>query len=274
MVDVDDCVNYWGCKYVTMERTNPVGTFHELDMNVRSTIKGFHLRELYRCGTDANAKAMDEVTNGDRRRCLIGLGSYVGGDGGPMQFLSTSGFHLSNPTLCYPTPPNKSEDCARDQTIPLPYYVDSNLNNKADLTDLENKCLDVIQLRIVGAKFSGTPFLGLLMETMLSGCGGELSHNFYKKLAAILKKNNIKVIMDEIMTGGRIGPGFASSLALPAEFISQIRFITMGKFFDCGLLLEAVTNQPTIHRVPIQGFSTTLDTGIAKAVWTQVSKKI
>jgi hypothetical protein len=167
-----------------------------------------------------------------------------------------------------------SHDSAKDQTIPLPYYIDSNLNDKDDLIALENQCLDVIQLRIVGAKFSGKPFLGLLMETMLSGCGGELSHNFYKKLAAILQKNNIKVIMDEIMTGGRVGPGFASSLSLPAEFISQIRFITMGKIFDCGLLLEAVTNQPTWHILSTRGFSTTIEPGYAKAVWTRVCEKI
>ena len=81
------------------------------------------------------------------------------------------------------------------------------------------------------AKVNGTPFKALLMETILGGCGAELSHAFLGQLAQVLKKHNICVIVDGILTGGRIGPRFATTFMLPKAFQCQVQFITLGKCF-------------------------------------------
>lgn len=268
MADADDMVNYWGCNYATITRSGSA-TMHDLDLAVRRTVPGFTLRTLTPNGTTANQFVIEKVTMGERSRCLIALGSYVGGDGSANQNLSTSGFN-EHKDLCIPIRPSEATQQALDQTVPFPYFVPSTKNKKNEMVEMESQCLEAIQLRIVHARMMGKPFLGLLMETMLGGCGGELSASFLEKLGKILKHNNISVIVDEVLTGGRRGPGFSSALSLPKEFFEQIKFITFGKIFQCGIVVEKVTVRPSQHDSEKRGHSTELCPGEAFAYWKKI----
>ena len=107
----DDLCNDWGCDLVCMGRLSgrkrKTGTmitiladdrrhnnFHRL---IEKTTNGsFGLMKLTTNGSDANLYAVTSMTKGNNSGCLIGCGSYVSGDSGPLQSWSTSDFEIGS----------------------------------------------------------------------------------------------------------------------------------------------------------------------------------
>ena len=68
--------------------------FHRL---IEKTTNGlFGLMKLTTNGSDANLYAVTSMTKGNNSGCLIGCGSYVSGDSGPLQSWSTSDFEIGS----------------------------------------------------------------------------------------------------------------------------------------------------------------------------------
>ena len=84
--------NEWGVNYVThTERRCGCRTFNGFAVDVALAIPDYKLYSVQMSGTDANAEAILMANEGDMKRCLFGIGSYVGGDK-QTQMYSTSGY--------------------------------------------------------------------------------------------------------------------------------------------------------------------------------------
>ena len=160
------------------------------------------------------------------------------------------------------------------QTIALPYFVQHELLPARTLEKHEDKCLEYLEWKLFVAVLKGRKIKVLLMELLLAGNGGELSHRFLVKLAKLLKTFGVGLIIDEVMTGGRVGPdSMAFTSTLPDEVIERVKYLTMGKIFNCGLVLERAHKKPTM-RVKARGESTDLVSGEAFMRWKKIQEFI
>ena len=271
----DDMVNNWGVSLVdeqlSFSRTQK--TSNDFDSLITEAIPGYQLRTLTPNGTTANSKAIEDICF-EKKLCLIAMGSYVGGDGSRLQELSSSTFdkhHYINKVV---HPSDTTSRASLYQTIPFPYHINySGMNHKA-LKELEWECLKAIELKLWLGLLTGRPYRGLLMETMLSGNGGELTDRFLIALAARLLTFNVKVILDEVMTGGRVGPNSMLMLTgLPVQFRERVQYVTMGKILNCGIVLEKKPRKPT-DATPKRGESTLIEPGEAYLKFDKINERI
>jgi hypothetical protein len=195
-------------------------------------------------GTYANEAAVKLATSGDDSLCLFAMGSYGGGEG--MMFHYSSTKHSSSKRLSVPSFPHEVENKDSSyQIVALPYYVPCASLNAQKLSQYEVDCLAALNNKFCVAKLGGAPFKAILLELILCGTGGELSDKFLTMLGKLCKHYMVIIIVDEVMTGGRVGPNMTLTSTTPTEFRSQVEFVTMGKFMKCGLILKKVPNRPT-----------------------------
>lgn len=276
MASNDDMVNNWGVNLLNeqLSFTRTKKTANDLDRLIKQAIPGYQLRTLTPNGTTANSKAMEDICF-EKRLCLIAMGSYVGGDGSRLQELSSSTFdknHYINEVV-HPSATTYTRPCFF-QTVPFPYHINHRGLNPEYLFQLEAKCLRAIELKLTVALLNSRPYRGLLMEPMLSGNGGELTDRFLTGLAVVLKRFDVKVILDEVMTGGRVGPKTMLMLTgLPSTFRSCVEYVTMGKILNCGIVLEKKPRKPT-DQTPKRGESTLIEPGEAYMKFKAIANKI
>lgn len=263
--------NNWGCNLVVTYGVCEK-TFHQLDSQVRSSVPGFQLFTLEASGTSSNETAVGEATNYDLSRCLYAMGSYAGGSG-TMQKMSSSAHALSD-GLSLPMDPAHPDcsDRARIQTVAFPYWVECLQYTAEERKKLETQCLHAIHKRILICLMVGEPFKAILLELMLCGNGGELSNCFLEKLASLAGKYGITIIVDEVMTGGRVGPKITMTSSTPDSFRNRVGFITMGKVFNCGVVLKKVPKKPIQEK--FRGNSTHLDAGEASMKWSLIEDRL
>ena len=136
----DDLCNDWGCDLVCMgcltgrkRKTGTMitiladdcrrGNFHHLIEKVTNGL--FGLMKLTTNGSDANLYAVTSMTQGNTSGCLIGCGSYVSGDSGPLQSWSTSEFEIgSGPAGIIGPDDPKLSSFTLQHTIALPYSIE------------------------------------------------------------------------------------------------------------------------------------------------------
>jgi len=111
-----------------------------------------------------------------------------------------------------------------------------------------------------------------MLELILGGSGGELSPRFLSLFGRLCVSMNVTIIADEIMTGGRVGPGMTVTQNSPIEFRQAVGYITMGKIMNCGLVLERKPNSP--QEGSVRGSSTTMDAGEACRLWLRVVERL
>jgi hypothetical protein len=273
MAAQDEMVNNWGCNLVWAHNKNSCHkTFNQFDLLIRGSVKGFKLERLTASGTEANGYAIDKATNSSITCLLVGMGSYVGGLD-PLQGLSSSTF-AANKTLSIPKDPAASSiECIR-QTVALPYYVQKTSIDATELAEYENRCLESIRKKLLVATLSGNPYKALLLEYVLGGNGGELSHQFLGRLGRLLKNYKCIVIADEILTTGRVGPQMTMTTSMPIDLLEMVEFITVGKVTDCGLVLKKVPTKPQTHDEHVRGTSTHMDAGCAYSLWSEVYDRV
>ena len=270
----DDMVNNWGVDLIMddpkFQKFN--ATRNGLDVEIKRSVPGYQLESLVQSGSGANSKAINFAAAGDVSRCLIAMGSYVAGDKSPLQSLSSSRFD-THQNISEVVGPSEAPLKCRQQTVAFPYFIPHTQLSHETLREHEIKCLNSIEWKLWIAKLTGKRFRALLMEPILSANGGELTDEFLVNLACLLKRFDVMVILDEVMTGGRVGPTMTMSTGMPSEFLERIGYITMGKIFNCGIVLEKKPSRPTCV-ARRRGESTTLDPGEAFLKWRVIQNYI
>ena len=272
----DTLENDWGVHLIThTERRHGRRTFGGFSVDLENAVKGYKLNSVHMCGTDANKQALCLCTETDYSRCLFGIGCYVGGDKVHSE-ISTSGYTpkqlLAMPKKhCEVSPSFKYHL----QTVPLPYHVPSTwLEESGGLQEHEDHCLRHLHELLMNGLFAGQAYRVILLEYILAGNGGMLSHRYLLQLAKLLKQFDVVIVADEILTGGRVGPELTMTTTMPPEVQERVHYITLGKFLGAGVVLEKKPNKPTDVGPDYRGFSTQADCGLPSKILNEVMQRI
>lgn len=267
--------NFWGCSLVNLEIRRNEPQFSTLCDKMLTLVPGYKIVNygLTSSGTYANSKAMEIALGDDRSRCLIALGSYVGGIGHMLDLgtsASTSNFEKRFGLIKLPA---EASDRCKKAAVPMPYHIPNSTLNSVELCELETKCLVFLERKLLLAALEGRPYEALMMEYILTGCGAELSSRFLRNLGLLLKRYGVIVIADEVMTGCRVGPGIVMTLSQPAELKERVKFITLGKVFDCGITLQSLDyGVKSFDEYGQRGLSTELEVGTAYARLSRIEE--
>ena len=254
----DDLANDWGTKLCLPEmfnrrsfapelpkRRNGLlgvggGTTHtSLPVLVAAESKNFTFGTVAACGSQANSWAINDATKNNASLCLFAAGSYVAGDGTSLQQYSTSEFHMGA-QLCHIMPPEEVLTSAgRANTIPLPYHIPGVLTPH-QLMHYEDECLQKVHIQLCWAKMQHKPYKALLLELILAGNGATLSHRALISIGKLAAYHQLRVIVDEIMTGGRTGR-MIYLLSKPPSFQEVVTHITFGKWTQMGIVIMSKT---------------------------------
>jgi hypothetical protein len=240
----DDLANEWGYTLTGTigkrgQLSSSLSDLYALQSMIKQSLGGqFYLAKLVASGSDANLFSMTEASGGLLDRVLVGCGSYIAGDNGPLEGWSTSMFVLSSGSTDISPPPEGSRNGAQSQqTIALPYHIPCK-GCESNIAILEARCMGELHRRCLMAKMKNEPIRALFMELILAGNGGRLSNEALLSLGELAQLHNFHIIVDEIMTGGRVGPGMLCSMNAPVKFMDNISHITMGKWTTMGLCIR------------------------------------
>ena len=284
----DDLCNDWGCDLVCMGRLSgrkrKTGTMitiladdrrhnnsHRL---IEKTTNGlFGLMKLTTNGSDANLYAVTSMTKGNNSGCLIGCGSYVSGDSGPLQSWSTSDFEIgSGPAGIIGPDDPKLSSFTLQHTIALPYSIEGVMEYD-DLRLYEDDCMKHLHMLCNYNKVMKKPVTIILLELSLASNGATLSDRALSILAELAGIHGFGIVVDEIMTGGRT-KRMLSTMDKPKNFQKSVDFITMGKWLKCGMVLSS-KRQHTMQRELLErqlprGASTGIDGNEAFSIFAEV----
>jgi len=249
---MDDLANAWGrtlClqKVKKGERwsSGGKGKSYGFKSDVLAATNGkFSVSKVVACGSDANLWAISEATAGHSNSCMIACGSYVSGDGGPLDTWSTTLFSPSQAVSEIATPA-KANEWGKEKTVPLPYHIPCKSCAGSKMVEYENGCFQEIHVRCLQAKLAGRPYKALLLELVLAGNGAILSDRALIRLAHLATHHNFSIVVDEVMTGARTGPGLLRTQSTPVQFQEQVSHVTLGKWLGLGIVLRS-------HKFPAQ----------------------
>ena len=105
----------------------------------------------------------------------------------------------------------------------------------------EDVCLKHLHTRCLFQKIIHRPNNTLLMELILTGNGASLSNSFLIKLAKFGELHGFNIIVDEILTGGRVTT-LLTTLSKPKEFRKIVSYITIGKWTKCRVVFTSVVH--------------------------------
>ena len=233
---LDDCQNHWGVHLVNnSDRCN--GTYTEFQILIEQWVPGYSAGPLDVAGSASNTQAILHATKDDPSRCLFGLGCYVVGAGSLQRFSATT--IKGNMHYAITIPPTQVPGVTEndmDQIVVLPYHIIGTVAT-SKLRVQERRCIKVLEQQLMAASLEGRPYRAFVLEYMLSGNGGVLSIPFLMDLSGVLRKHDVVIIADEIMTGGRVGPSLLMTLDMPDVVKERVKYITMGKCLQCGVCL-------------------------------------
>ena len=158
---------------------------------------------------------------------MFAAGSYVAGDGGPLQPFSSSKFDIANSFCSIMHPDEVVSTLACINTVGLPYHI----------PEYEDECMVALHVILAHARMAERPYKAMLLELVLAGNGATLSNRALKMLAALAALHGIRFIVDEIMTAGRVSANtMLCSQTKPPEF--QNRMLSAMLRWANGFLLE------------------------------------
>lgn len=275
MATTDEMENAWGVDLVVVDRETrrlPDKTINQFQFLVMQSVPGFQLASIVESGTSANAEAVRLSTQDENGRCLFAMGNYVGGKDRMYQYSSAK--HSAGKQLSVPTLPDELEyEDSKYQIVALPYHVQCDKFNDEDVRQFELLCLKALNRKLFVAQIGGVPFRAILLELISCGTGGELSEYFLAAMGKLCRQYDISIIVDEVMTGGRVGPNMTMSPTTPDDFTNQIEFVTMGKFMGCGLVLKRTPSRP----MPLdsnRGISTHASPSEAYRAWDMAIRQL
>ena len=232
----DDCANEWGRFFGQLDRR---GGQTKLDKVVKLCCRPFELGGEFANGSTANLQMIMEATNGNIELCFFACGSYLAGDSGILQTLSTSAFDMRGNLARIETDETKLAEYPQRlcSTIAMPYHLPGDGDEGLDeLRDLENKCLKELRDRVLLYRMEGKWVRCIFLELMNAGCGAVLRAEFLSQLAVLLKSLGMFALVDECMTGGRTGRMLMTNQY--PDFCGCVAAITMGKWMGMGLVLH------------------------------------
>ena len=266
----DDLANNWGCNLINIQKRGKkraAGTVEEGGWTVFQSLVAkefggkFILHKVTPNGSDANLFAVNYLTKGNNDCCAIACGSYVAGDQGPLHSWTTSTFSVECGPSGILSPDNVATEFTKQHTIALPYHISGCVDDD-DLSKYEDECLNNLHIRCLVQKMKKTPIRALLMEIALANNGSTLSDRALSMLGELASLHGFKIIVDEIMTGGRTGSMLLST-SKPSVFVDAIAHITMGKWLQVGLVLTSKAEHEqqlkAIVDMPGRGASTNVD---------------
>ena len=283
---MDDCHNSWGTTLCVpdIQRGKRKAAVMEAqpDESDLSTFRLLAAKDLgwqlplikiTPCGSDANLYAVNAATMGNNEGCLMAAGSYVSGDGGPLQVWSTSSFSIDQGPAYIKTPDEVTNQFTKTHTFALPYYIPGVMSN-ADREKYEDECLMDLHIRCLVQQMKGKPVTAVFLELTLANNGATLSDRALTMLGQLARHHRFGFIVDEIMTGGREGT-MTSSQTKPSEFTKYIKYLTMGKWMTRGLVFaseeERNKQTETLGGMSRRGQSTSIDCRSAMDLWTTAS---
>jgi len=207
---------------------------------VRKSTKGdFVLAKAAACGSDANAFAALEATDGDTSSLCIAAGSYVAGDFSVLQNWSSSCFDVHSGLAVISCPSDIKFEFTRQHTVALPYSIPCSYC-AVDQEEYEDSCLYALHARLLVARLCGHPFRSILLEIILGGNGASLSNRALSKVARILEHHDMNCVVDEALTAARCGTGGSMLYTLsttPLEFQKRTTHVTIAKWPGIGMVL-------------------------------------
>ena len=282
---MDNLANGWARTLVNPGKVARTGltdinsTFTTL-INV-TTAERFHLVKACDSGSDANVTAILNATMGDCHALAIACGSYVAG-GSVAKSWSTNACFIKkqlSPGKRIMTPDLVVDPVAKKVTVPVPYLIDGQFSED-EASTYEDKCLHCIHCHFAQALAMGRPVKAMMLELVLASNGGALRPRFLALLGKLTKHHSVKLIVDEIFTGGRTGE-MLLTLSTPREFLDQVAYVTMGKWPGLGLILasskeyDAMADDDKINDyLPARGMTTTLDVTEAFICWNLVLENL
>lgn len=243
----DLCANNWGRDYTFQKciRDLPRGSGDKSYQLMKDTLRNstngkFLVQKITLSGSDANAHAMLSCTYMNDGVVLVAAGSYVGGNGAPIQELTTSVLFPADCLAEIADPTNG--DCtkkAKENAFAAPYYIPCIDEDENAIVEYENECLESLLLRVLSAKMSGRPVKGLLLELLLAGSGAMLSQRYLTKVGTMAKVHDFSIVVDEILTAGRCShKHLLLTMDAPESFVNAVSHVTLGKWFQVGIVLS------------------------------------
>jgi hypothetical protein len=216
------------------------------------------------------------ATGGKMTSCMIAVGSYLSGDESWFSQLSTSTYDLKNGPAAIKEPTSVQPELAA-QIAPLPCYIPGGFYEKSLLDHCENQVLLNLHTTCLVRKVKGEPVRALLLELILCGNGAVLSDRALAIIGLLAKQHNFHIIVDEIMTGGRIASSEQSKmlhlLSKPKEFQEVVAYVTFGKWLDNGVVV--VKNSLKSELMPVldtyRGVPTHHNLGTTVSNWETVA---
>ena len=258
----DDFANQWGALYVLLEQTRRQTKRKAIDIcctsdrtaeiELRSIIQQmtrayFSLEKLTPNGSDANLFAITSLSEGDTTGVLIGCGSYVSGDLGPLQSWSTSDFQIDEGPSFIRTPDDDDVSiAAKYRTIALPYHIPGTLKTH-QLQSYEDICLRLLHQRCVYQRSVDKPVTVLFLELLLASNGCILSNQYLEKVAQLSRHHGFGIIVDEILTGARTS-SMLLTMETPKSFLERVAYVTLGKWCKCGIVLTGLRHDLDLQK--------------------------
>ena len=202
----------------------------------KTTNQLFGLMKLTTNGSDANLYAVTSLTQGNTSGCLVACGSYVSGDSGPLQSWSTSAFEIgSGPAGIIGPEDPRITTFTLQHTIALPYFIEGTMSDK-HLHKYKGECLEHLHIISLYKKVMKNKVTCILMEITRASNGSTVSDHALTILGELAHLHDFGIVADEIMTGGRTKT-MLSTMQKPKIFQKAVEFITMRKWFKCGMVL-------------------------------------
>ena len=187
-------------------------------------------------GSDANLFAVTALTLGNTECCLIACGSYISGDRSALQSWSTSSFEIENGPCNITAPDDKDlSQFTKCHTVVLSYAIPGCYKDDNQAIHDEDLCLKHLHTRCLFQKILHRPINAFMMELILAGNGASLSNHFLIKLAKLAELHDFNIIVDAILTGGRVTTLLAT-FSKPKEFCKMVSYITIGKWTKCDII--------------------------------------
>ena len=286
---MDDCHNSWGttlCIPDVIRAKRPAAVMEakpddsdrsQFRLLVASTMhQKFFLEKITPNGSDANLFAINAAMMGNNEGVLIAAGSYVAGNGGPLQSWSTSSFTMEKGPSYVKTPDDVPYSFTKEHTVALPYHIPKAIKDQDALEKYEDDCLWDLHVRCLVQQMKGKPVTALLLELTLANNGTTLSDHALTKIGQLARHHGFKLVVDEIMTGGRSGDEMLLCLTKPAEFVDEIAYVTMGKWMTRGMVLSSKEEHTKLvellQSMPPRGQSTAVECRAAMEIWKTATK--
>lgn len=240
----DNLHNHWGTHLFILTKSDKtryssqstIGLDDEFKRIVSNTFQNrFHLQKVCECGSSANVFAIIDSTYGDTGRCLYAAGSYLSSAASVLCNFATSQFQINSPLSLIRDPTDRDTLSVRKAVIALPYYIIGSIKG-TELEAYEDLCFSTMHEKLLLYKVQGKRTKTLFLELMLAGSGATLSDRALRIITSLSIKHDFKIVVDEIMTGGRTG-SLLLLLTKADAFINRVSHVTLGKWCQCGIIL-------------------------------------